>query len=394
MAGNNHDIVVKIIFHDTHEYLGLFCKNNIINKEIRKVPEVKWSHKYLCWYIPFEKKCLMDACAQLKPFATINLEELKSYLQKRNKAITSENSLLKKEIDIRRLTKSGLSKLIISNENMMAYKEMLKILHLKAYSKNTISLYAGELMVLLKMLDSVPVNTLSVSQLQSYILWLLKKKNYSESKIHTVINALKFYFEQVLHKDKMFFEIPRPKKPSKLPSVLSKNEIKKLINSKANPKHKTILMLAYATGARVSEIASLTINDIDSNRMVVNFRNAKGKKDRQVMLSEKLLIQLREYYKIYKPKHYLFEGTDGGKYSERSVQQIFSSAKELTHNKRSGGIHSMRHTFATHLLESGTDIKIIQELLGHNDLRTTERYTHVCLKNVSNLQSPLDRLNE
>ncbi|MGI8634364.1 MAG: tyrosine-type recombinase/integrase, partial [Segetibacter sp.] len=132
--------------------------------------------------------------------------------------------------------------------------------------------------------------------------------------------------------------------------------------------------------------------DIDSERMVIMVRQAKGKKDRQVMLSEKLLVQLREYYKEYKPKQYLFEGINGGKYSDRSVQEVFKSAKQLSQNKKGGGIHSMRHSFATHLLESGTDIRVIQELLGHNDLKTTVRYTHVSIKKISNLQSPLDRL--
>jgi site-specific recombinase XerD len=192
----------------------------------------------------------------------------------------------------------------------------------------------------------------------------------------------------------MFFEIPRPKKPVRLPSVHSQNEIKKIIDCKENTKHKTLLMLAYATGMRVSEIVNLTPGDIDSKRMVIYIRQSKGKKDRQVMLSEKLLAQLRAYYKEYKPGGYLFEGMDGGKYSKRSIQQVFNSAKQISNNKRTGGIHSMRHSFATHLLESGTDIRIIQELLGHDNLKTTVRYTHVCIKNISNLQSPLDRLGD
>ncbi len=389
------EIFVRSLFHRNHEQIGFyFEKDTSINRVIKTIPAMKWSQSNTCWYLPMDKSTFKNACAKLGELAKINADELKSYLQKRKQVLHAEVELKKDCRANTGLTKAGLSKLVISFENMEAMKEMIKHLHLKAYSQNTIELYTGEMVVLLRLLAERPVNGLSVQQIQAYLLWLINKKQCSESKIHTTINALKFYFEQVLHKEKMFFEIPRPKRPIKLPTVQSQNEVKKIIHSTENVKHHTILMLAYATGMRVSEIVNVTINDIDSERMVIYVRLGKGKKDRQVMLSEKLLVQLRTYYKAYKPKKYLFEGVYGGKYSERSVQEIFAMAKQMTNNQKRGGIHSLRHSFATHLLESGTDIKVIQELLGHNDLKTTERYTHVSIRKVSNLQSPLDRLGD
>ena len=159
-----------------------------------------------------------------------------------------------------------------------------------------------------------------------------------------------------------------------------------------NLKHKTMLCLAYAGGLRVSEITTLKIVDIDSKRMVINLRQAKGKKDRQVMLSERLLELFREYYKEYKPKDWLFEGPNQSQYSIRSVQLVLEAAKKKAKVKRKGSMHALRHSFATHLMESGTDIMNIKELLGHSSLRTTMIYTHVSTMHISKIQSPLDKL--
>lgn len=160
-----------------------------------------------------------------------------------------------------------------------------------------------------------------------------------------------------------------------------------------NLKHQAMLMLAYAAGLRVSEIVALKLTDIDSDRMCINIRRAKGKKDRVVALSPVLLDHLRDYFRAYRPKEWLFEGQGGGQYSVRSVQQVFKDAKALAGVKTPGGIHTMRHSFATHLLESGTDIRFIKDLLGHNSLGTTLRYTHVSLKQITLIKSPLDDLN-
>jgi site-specific recombinase XerD len=165
-----------------------------------------------------------------------------------------------------------------------------------------------------------------------------------------------------------------------------------MINKTVNLKHKCLLMAAYAGGLRVSEIVALKIADIDSKRMTIFVERAKGKKDRVVPLSQVLLKNLREYFKVYRPKKYLFEGAPGEPYAVRSVQLVFQKAKQMNKILMKGGIHTMRHSYATHLLESGTDIRFIQELLGHSSLKTTIRYTHVSVKALQLIRSPLDDL--
>jgi len=262
-----------------------------------------------------------------------------------------------------------------------------------AYSPNTIRLYHSEILVLMRLLQHIPIYSLEPPQIRAYALWLIEKKKASEARVHTVINALKYYFEQIRLNPKMFIEVPRPKKPIQLPSVWSQQTVKELLSASSNLKHQTILMLGYAAGLRVSEIASLKVEDIDSSRMVIYVRRAKGKKDRMVMLSPVLLEKLRDYYKAYKPKSYLFEGQCPEEaYSVRSIQQVFKECKAKIKLRRKGGVHSLRHSFATHLLEAGTDVRVIQELLGHESIKTTVRYTHVSVKNITQVQSPLDRI--
>lgn len=206
---------------------------------------------------------------------------------------------------------------------------------------------------------------------------------------------MKFYYEQVLHIEKFFWEIPRPKKPQQLPKLLNEEEIRKLFNALKNKKHKAMLFTAYSAGLRVSEIVNLKIADIDSKRMQIFIDRGKGKKDRYVNLSLVLLDILRNYVKSYKPapRVHLFESEQTLQaYPVRTVQQIFSNAKQKAGIKKDVGIHSLRHSFATHLLDKGTDIKYIKDLLGHFDIRTTERYLHVSKKQLVNIISPFDDL--
>lgn len=280
----------------------------------------------------------------------------------------------------------------ISPINQPAITVFTELLHLKAYSKNTIRTYQTEFAQFLYLLKEYPAENCTAEQIKSYLLYCINTLQLSEATIHSRINAVKFYFEQVLKKEKIFMEIPRPNKPSKLPKVISAIDIKQIFEHTTNLKHNTMLKLCYGMGLRVSEIIALKITDIDSNRMQVLIERAKGKKDRYVNLPESILDQLRQYYKTYKPKYYIFEGQYGGQYSVRSAQQVFKNAIAAAKIEKRVGIHSLRHSYATHLLENGTDISFIQQLLGHNDIKTTLIYTHVSKKDLKKIKSPLDNL--
>lgn len=186
--------------------------------------------------------------------------------------------------------------------------------------------------------------------------------------------------------------IQRPKKEKKLPVVFSEEEVKLLLNQVKNLKHKCILYLIYSAGLRRSEVLNLKINDIDSKRNCIVIRAAKGNEDRITFLSAILLLLLREYYKIYRPKEYLFEGANGGRYSTTSLRKIFYRALKASGINKEASLHTLRHSFATHLLEQGTDIRYIQSLLGHSSPKTTELYTHITTKGFENLKSPLDNM--
>lgn len=214
----------------------------------------------------------------------------------------------------------------------------------------------------------------------------------AERKMNGKINAIKFFFEQVLHRPKMFFDIPRPKKPTTLPKLLSRTEVKKIVRVTINLKHNIAIQLYYGMGLRVSELVNLKLEDVDSKRMMVRISVAKGKKDRYVPLPESILPKLREYYIAYKPKLYLFEGQYGGPYAKSSLQQVFKNALRKAGIKKTIGIHGLRHSYATHLLESGADMRFVQELLGHNSIKTTQLYTKVTPRSISKIKSPLDSL--
>ncbi|MBK8568064.1 MAG: tyrosine-type recombinase/integrase [Saprospiraceae bacterium] len=280
----------------------------------------------------------------------------------------------------------------IDPANQAAYQTYIETLQLKAYSKSTINTYRNEFSQLLFTLKSHKVEDLTPDRLRSYFLYCINTLHLSENTLHSRINAVKFYFEKVLKREKFFFEIPRPKKPSILPKAIHAEDIKKLLEATTNRKHNIMLKLCYGMGLRVSEIVNLKITDIDSKNMQVFIERGKGKKDRYVNLPTTILEQLRAYFLEYKPKKYLFEGQYGDQYSTRSAQKVFSEALKKAKINKEVGIHGLRHSFATHLLEAGTDVTFIQELLGHKDIKTTLRYTHVSKQSIKKIKSPLDNM--
>ncbi len=235
-------------------------------------------------------------------------------------------------------------------------------------------------------------NNQKKEDIKDFLYHWIKHKKASRSAQNQMVNAIKFYYEKVLKRERVVYELPRPKKAFKLPKIFSEEEIKELLQTPENLKHKCILLTIYSTGIRLSELINLRVKDIDSKRMSVHIIGGKGKKDRYTVLSPTLLNFLKHYYQIYMPEYWLFEGQDGGQYSSRSVQQILRNAIQKSGINAFGTIHTLRHSFATHLLENGTDLRYIQHLLGHASSKTTEIYTHITEHHMAKLKSPLDFL--
>lgn len=271
--------------------------------------------------------------------------------------------------------------------------EYLEKLSVKRYSPNTARAYIAAFESFINYYEHEEPIDISENQIKAYLLYLVEKRQVSESYQNVMINAVKFYYEQVLGGQRKFYQIDRPFKPQKLPSVLSTEEVQRIIGSVDNLKHKCILLTIYSAGLRISELIQLKVADIDSKRMQIHIKGAKGKKDRYTILSEKLLICLRDYFKEYRPKEYLFEGQTGTEYSARSAQQMFQKACRKSKILKTVSLHSLRHSFATHLLENGTGLRYIQTLLGHGSSKTTEIYTHITNKGMEKIKSPLDKLD-
>jgi site-specific recombinase XerD len=271
-------------------------------------------------------------------------------------------------------------------------EEYSRLLRLKNYSLSTINTYTRHFEVFIEHFKGKDISELSKDQVMDFLL-IETQKGLSAAYQNQLVNSIKFYYEKVLGRQKEFYNLPRSKKPHKLPTVLSEEEITTLLDQPENLKHKCILFLIYSAGLRISEAVNMKVSDIDSKRNLIVVRGGKGKKDRTTLLSLKLLEMLRHYYKLFKPKEYLFEGETGGQYSVTTIQKVFNKALKTSGIRKKATVHSLRHSFATHLLERGTDLRYIQELLGHESSKTTEIYTHVTKKAMGRIVSPLDNLN-
>ncbi len=235
-----------------------------------------------------------------------------------------------------------------------------------------------------------PLSKTSESDLFDYIYHLIHTKKLAYSTQKQLISAFKLYYTEILNDQINLDRILPANKPFKTPTVLARKEVLNMIDSTKNLKHKCILVALYSGGLRVGELINLKIEEIDSKRMLITIIQGKGAKDRLVPLSVNFLILLREYYRQYQPVKYLFEGQKGNQYSATSVNQVVKKAAKKAGISKNISSHTLRHCYATHLLENGTDIRVIQELLGHRSIKTTMIYTHVAKKNLLNVTSPFD----
>lgn len=273
------------------------------------------------------------------------------------------------------------------------FDELEKELVARKYSQKTIKLYIHYNEEFLNFVKKYPKEIVNMD-VKNYLFYLVNEKEVSTSTLNIIINALKFYYGNVLKRG-FVYEVKRPKEDKKLPVVLSREEVSEILTSVSNIKHKLILMLIYSAGLRVSEVVKLRTDDIDSQRRLIHVKCAKGRKDRYTILSDVVIEIFKEYWKRYKPEKWLFMGIKPEKHiSTRTVQAIFEQACEKARIIKGVSVYSLRHSFATHLLESGTDLRYIQELLGHKSSKTTEIYTHVSNKDIGRIKSPLDSLFE
>ncbi len=265
-------------------------------------------------------------------------------------------------------------------------------LKLRGYSQKTRKNYLWHIKSFSSFFTTHP-SELGRSDVQQYLLHLFEQEA-SHSLVGQAVSAIKFIYKIIYNKADVVTKLPRPKQQKKLPDILSEQEVVKILESVQNIKHKAILLLVYSAGLRVGEVVRLSVEDIDSARGLIHVRQAKGRKDRYTLLSQVALEVLRVYFREYKPSNWLFQGTHPGRHlTERSVQKIFEQACSSAKISKEVSVHTLRHSFATHLLEGGTDLRYIQELLGHASSKTTEIYTHVSVKDFKRIQSPLDRMN-
>lgn len=282
---------------------------------------------------------------------------------------------------------------IPSEEGIAAIEKFKQYLRSKRYSESTIKTYSEALKSFLVFYREKSIATITNEDVIVYNNEYILKNNLSASFQNQIVNSIKLYFKTIKETKIIIDKIHRPKRAKVLPNVLSKEEVKAILEALTNVKHKTMLSLIYACGLRRSELLNLTFKDIQSDRRLLFIKQSKGKKDRIVPISDKIIEMLRAYYKQYLPKTWLFEGQkENTKYSDRSLEEVLKKSIRLADIKKPVSLHWLRHSYATHLLESGTDLRYIQELLGHSSSKTTEIYTHVSTKSIQNIKSPFDDL--
>lgn len=368
-------IQLQRIKHKGQEKVFFYFHYNIVLiNELRKYKHAFWSNSKQAWYVNDTPELRRKIFDHFRHYAHIK------YAQKQ---ITPQ----------KKTTKKQPPKLPpINEQSETAVQKFYDYLMTLRFSENTIKSYTEGLRIFLRYHENKNVLEITQEDIVNFNLGYIIKNNYSASYQNQVINGIKHFFDRFQNLNIDTEEIERPKKQFTLPSVLSLEEIQRLLNSVQNIKHKTMLTLIYSCGLRSGELLKLNIRDVDSNRMIIHIHQAKGKKDRMVPLAPSALILLRKYYLEYKPKELLFTGVNDGAYSRTSLQAVLKKGLRLAKIHKKCTLHTLRHSYATHLLESGVNLRYIQEILGHNSPKTTQIYTHVSSEESRKVTSPLEKI--
>jgi len=349
----------------------VFDYNPDIHSRLKNIASAKWSASMNCWYVARSEFNLTHFFESMKDLAYIDYSELKA----QTKPLQNSPIILPFKEEKRQV------------ELPNGYIERLEQ---ERYSESTIKTYTHYFKEFIIAFENRDLTDIKNDEINTYILKLIKERQISSSQQNQRINAIKFYYEKVLRGEKEYYQIDRPRKERKLPDILSKEEIAGMMDATENIKHKCLIALIYSCGLRRSEAINLKLGDIDSQRMLIKIRGAKGKKDRYVQLAKSILTLLRDYYKKDRPETWLFEGTKGKQYSATSIYNTVKDLAQKAGIKKRVYPHILRHSFATHHLEQGTDLRFIQEILGHESSKTTEIYTHVSKSELSKFRNPID----
>lgn len=373
--------VRKVVHNNENRIIISFPYEEELVLLIKKFEDARWSKTHRAWHIPQNKYNISDIFKVFKNKAWVDYRGF------------SRKDVLETTVESGKRGAKTVLEEKISAEAVEKIEKFRFWLHSRRYSPSTINTYLDSIRTFLRFYAFKKIQEIDNNDLIRFNNEYILANNYSASFQNQVVNAVKLFFKTIENSPLDIDAIPRPKRAKKLPNVLSKEEVKAILDTPTNIKHKAMLSLIYACGLRCGEILSLKPNDIDSKRNILHVKNAKGQKDRIVPLSEKIIVLLREYYKATKPKYYLFEGqTKGNRYDARSLQNVLKQSIAKTKITKPVTLHWLRHSYATHLLESGTDLRYIQEILGHNSSKTTEIYTHVSTKSLQQIKSPFDFL--
>ncbi len=352
-----------------------FSPDKLVQGLIKSLPGPKWSEQYNMAYIPNTKGNLGIIFNTFKGLVWINYNRFFM-----NRPINTRNETVDVEWFRKRTPVPG---------HRPCPEEYLLKLELRRYANSTVKTYVSFFEMFINHYKEKELNAIDESDIRAFLQTLIRR-NVSDSYLNQAINAIKFYYEVVLGMPNRFYDIERPRKESKLPTVISKEEILAIIENTNNIKHRCIVELLYGSGLRRNELLNLKITDVDSKRMLIRVQGGKGRKDRLTLLSKSALEDLRIYYKEWKPRNYLFEGRKASRYGAESVLNIVKKAAARAKIPQTVTPHVLRHSFATHLLESGVDLRRIQVLLGHGSSKTTEIYTHVATNTFMEIKNPLD----
>jgi integrase/recombinase XerD len=368
-------IVVKRGIHKSSIHLFvLFDYDTELIALIKQINGAAWSNTRKSWYVEDKEGTVQELLKVFKGIAWVDYSKLKDKFPEEYIVKDKEKETTPEEIQ------KGLQELRIWMQH-------------KRYSHSTIKTYLDAAKSFLMFIHPKPMHEADNSDMVKYVNEYIIKNHLSFAYQNQVVNACKLFFREVIKSKLNVDKLERPRGEHKLPNVLSKEEISAILNAPKNTKHKTMLSLIYACGLRRSELINLKPVDVDSKRGLLIIRQGKGRKDRVVPISDKVIAMLRDYYKAYKPKVWLFEGQKIGEpYSEASLQEVLKAAIKSAKIIKPVSLHWLRHSYATHLLESGVDLRYIQELLGHKSSKTTEIYTHVSTKNIQKIISPFDSL--